>query len=272
MANHPLIFAFGILGNIFSFMVFISPVPTFYGIVKKKSAEGFQSVPYVVALFSSMLWIYYAMVKTNETLIITINSFGCIAETIYVAIYFAYATKKARMQTLRLVLLLNFGGFGLILFLTQILCKGPKRAEVVGWICMAFSISVFVAPLSIMGRVIRTKSVEFMPFNLSLTLTLSAVMWFLYGLLLRDIYVTVPNIAGIILGMLQMVLYGIYRNAKPNEAEEKKLPTVVKLEEQQPTTVNSEVNPVSFPSTDSTENEDAKDGKNLEVAQINSPV
>ncbi|XP_047264651.1 bidirectional sugar transporter SWEET14-like [Capsicum annuum] len=191
--NHPLIYTFGILGNLVSFMVFIAPVPTFYRIFKKKSSEGFHSLPYVVALFSAMLWIYYAMVKTNVTLLITINSFGCIAETIYVAIYFTYATRKARMKTLGLVLLLNFGAFGFIVFLTQILCKGPKRAEVIGWICMAFSISVFVAPLSIMGRVIRTKSVEFMPFNLTLALVLNAVMWFLYGLLLKDVYITIEN-------------------------------------------------------------------------------
>ncbi|XP_015164323.1 bidirectional sugar transporter SWEET14-like [Solanum tuberosum] len=253
-------------------MVFIAPVPTFYRIVKKKSSEGFHSLPYVVGLFSAMLWIYYAMVKTNVTLLITINSFGCIAETIYVAIYFTYATKKARMKTLGLVLLLNFGVFGLILFLTQILCQGTKRAEVIGWICMAFSISVFVAPLSIMGRVIRTKSVEFMPFNLSLALTVSAVMWFLYGLLLKDVYVAVPNISGMILGVLQMILYGIYRNSKSNNvATKKELPTVVKVDQEQPTKVNCEVYPVNISSLDS-ENGEGKDGKILGDSQINSQV
>ncbi|KAH0689987.1 hypothetical protein KY289_017345 [Solanum tuberosum] len=270
--THPLVYTFGILGNLVSFMVFIAPVPTFYRIVKKKSSEGFHSLPYVVGLFSAMLWIYYAMVKTNVTLLITINSFGCIAETIYIAIYFTYATKKARMKTLGLVLLLNFGVFGLILFLTQILCQGTKRTEVIGWICMAFSISVFVAPLSIMGRVIRTKSVEFMPFNLSLALTVSAVMWFLYGLLLKDVYVAVPNIPGMILGVLQMILYGIYRNSNSNNvATEKELSTVVKVDQEQPTKVNCEVYPVNISSLDS-ENGEGKDAKNLEDSQIYSQV
>ncbi|KAG6640001.1 hypothetical protein CIPAW_10G141200 [Carya illinoinensis] len=49
-------FAFGLLGNIVSFMVYLAPLPTFYQIYKKKSIESFQSVPYVVALFSSKLY------------------------------------------------------------------------------------------------------------------------------------------------------------------------------------------------------------------------
>ncbi|XP_023531360.1 bidirectional sugar transporter SWEET12-like [Cucurbita pepo subsp. pepo] len=221
--NHnPWIFAFGLLGNIFSFIVFLAPVPTFIRVCRKKSTEGFQSVPYVVALFSAMLLIYYSTLNADELFLMTINSVGCFIETIYIALYIAYAPKKARIFTVRFFLLLDVVGFCLILLVTQFVVKRPYRARVIGFVCGGLSVSVFAAPLSIMRTVIRTKSVEFMPFSLSLFLTLSAVTWLFYGLLLKDLFVALPNTLGFTFGMAQMILYAIYRNAKP--AAELELP------------------------------------------------
>ncbi|XP_009605548.1 bidirectional sugar transporter SWEET10-like [Nicotiana tabacum] len=209
-----LAFTFGLLGNIVSFMVYLAPAPTFYKIYKKKSTEGFQSVPYVVGLFSAMLWIYYAFLKPDTTLLITINSVGCCIQSFYICFFLFYATKKAKMDTVKLLLLLNFFGLGLIILLTQFLAKSSNRAQIVGWICLIFSLCVFVAPLGIVRQVIKTQSVEYMPFLLSFFLTLSAVMWFFYGLLRKDYNIAIPNVLGFTLGVLQMVLYVIYKNAK----------------------------------------------------------
>lgn len=218
-----LAFTFGILGNIISTMVYLAPVPTFIRIFKKKSTEDFQSLPYLMALFSSMLWLYYAMLKKDTMLLVTINSFGCVIEITYIAIYIVYATRESRVSTIKLLISMNLGLFSLILLLAHFLVSGSVRVKVLGWLCVALSVCVFAAPLNILKQVIRTKSVEFMPFTLSFFLTLSAVMWFAYGLLLKDLCIALPNILGFILGLLQMLLYGIYRNAQKVE-EKKKLP------------------------------------------------
>ncbi|PIN01744.1 Multitransmembrane protein [Handroanthus impetiginosus] len=227
-------FAFGLLGNIISFMVFLAPIPTFYQIYKKKSSEGFQAIPYVVALFSAVLWIYYALLKSNAMLIITINSVGCVIETIYILFFIFYATTKLRVQTVKLLVLLIVCGMGFI-GVTHFLVKASQRATIVGWICLIFSLCVFIAPLCVVRQVIRTKSVEHMPFLLSLFLTLSAVMWFFYGLLLKDLNIAIPNVLGFSFGVVQMVLYVMYKNAK-NTPDQQKLPETQKqtsiLEEQ----------------------------------------
>lgn len=213
-----LTFAFGILGNIVSFMVYLAPLPTFYRIFRKKSTEGFQAIPYSVALFSAMLLLYYAFLKpTNGTMLITINSIGCSIETIYLVMFMIYAPKTGKIYTGKLLVLFNIGAFGLIVLTTFRFLDGSKRVSVVGWICAVFSVSVFAAPLSIMRLVIKTKSVEFMPFTLSLFLTFCAIMWFFYGLLIKDYYIALPNILGFTFGILQMILFVIYKDAKKGE-------------------------------------------------------
>eukprot|EP00257_Ricinus_communis_P019664 XP_015578718.1 bidirectional sugar transporter N3 isoform X2 [Ricinus communis] len=207
--HHPLIFTFGVLGNIISILMFLSPMFTFIRVYKKKSTEGFQSIPYVVALFSCMLWIYYAMLKSGDYLLLSINSFGCLVQTIYIVLFIFYAEKKAK-----LLFLMNFAGFLAIVALTRFFAKGSSRLHIVGWFCVAVSAVLFAAPLSVIRLVVRTKSVEFMPFTLSLFLTLSAIMWLLYGVLLKDLYIALPNIFGLVFGAIQMVLYVIYRDGK----------------------------------------------------------
>ncbi|KAJ4766036.1 Bidirectional sugar transporter SWEET [Rhynchospora pubera] len=260
--DHPWAFAFGILGNIISFMVYLAPLPTFYRVYRKKSTEGFQSVPYVVALFSSMLWIYYAFLNTSVSLLITINSFGCVIETIYIVMYIIYAPKKAKIFTVKILFLLNVVIFGLILLLTLFLSEGPRRVRILGWVCVAFSVSVFIAPLSVIRLVIRTKSVEFMPFFLSFFLTLSAVAWFFYGLLSKDKYVALPNILGFTFGVAQMVLYLIYRNKKPAVIEECKDPELgLAIGKISATEKGAEVHPIDSKSPSSSDEESSEQGE-----------
>ncbi|KAF6162670.1 hypothetical protein GIB67_013284 [Kingdonia uniflora] len=220
--HHPLAFAFGLLGNAVSFMVYLAPLPTFYRVYKKKSTEGFQSVPYLVALFSAMLWLYYAFLKPNGSMLITINAIGCTIESIYIIMYLIYAPRGAKV-----LLIFNVGVFGAILLFTFLLAEGELRVTIVGWICSGFAVSVFAAPLGIMRLVIRTKSVEFMPLSLSFTLTLCAIMWFFYGVLMKDYYIALPNILGFAFGIGQMILYIIYKDGKNGIVSDLKLPEIV---------------------------------------------
>ncbi|KAK9063553.1 hypothetical protein SSX86_017423 [Deinandra increscens subsp. villosa] len=210
--HHPLVLVFGILGNIVSTGVYFAPIPTFISIRKNKSTMGFQALPYMVSLFSSLVWLYYSFIKEGDTfLLITINAFGSLVEFVYVVIFIVYATPHGKKQTIKslsatiaLCLAISLG--------SHFFLKRSTRAVVVGWICVAISICVFAAPLTIVFQVMKTKSIEFMPFPLSCLLTLSAMMWFAYGMFTKDLCVTVPNVLGFVLGVIQIALYQYYKH------------------------------------------------------------
>lgn len=124
-----------------------------------------------------------------------------------------------QISSLKLIVICNIGGLGLLILLVNLLVPKDHRVSTIGWVCAAYSLAVFAAPLSVMvihsltssshnikhragslfekyvlllqRKVIRTKSVEYMPFLLSLSLTLNAVMWFFYGLLIEDKFIAV---------------------------------------------------------------------------------
>ncbi|XP_066348941.1 bidirectional sugar transporter SWEET12-like [Miscanthus floridulus] len=214
--GHPVVFAVGILGNILSFLVTLAPVPTFYRVYKKKSTESFQSVPYVVALLSAMLWLYYALLSI-DVLLLSINTIACVVESVYLAIYLTYAPKPAMAFTVKLLCTMNMGLFGAMVAFLQFYVDGQRRVSIAGGVGAAFALAVFVAPLTIIRQVIRTNSVEFMPFWLSFFLTVSAVVWFFYGLLMKDFFVAMPNVLGLLFGLAQMALYFVYRNRNPKK-------------------------------------------------------
>ncbi|XP_022718988.1 bidirectional sugar transporter SWEET9-like isoform X4 [Durio zibethinus] len=169
----------------------------------------------MVALSSAMMLLYYGTLKTDANLIISINSIGCATEVIYLVLYFIYAPKREKVFTVKWIIIFNLGGYCLIMVLTNLLIERSKRVTVMGWICAVYNVAVFASPLSIMRHVIRTKSVEHMPFFLSFFLTLCATMWFFYGIFLEDFYIALPNVLGFLFGIAQMILYVIYKN--PNK-------------------------------------------------------
>jgi solute carrier family 50 protein (sugar transporter) len=115
----------------------------------KKTTGGFSSVPYVVALFSCVLWILYAEMKGNSRLLLTINSFGCGIEFIYIVAYLVYAPRRARLRTLAYFFLLDVAAFALVLVVTLRAIAPTHRVKFLGSVCLAFSMAVFVAPLSV---------------------------------------------------------------------------------------------------------------------------
>lgn len=54
--------------------------------------------------------------------------------------------------TIKLFSAMNMGSFALILIVTNFVVHGPLRVQVLGWICVSISVSVFAAPLSIVVR------------------------------------------------------------------------------------------------------------------------
>ncbi|KAL8157995.1 hypothetical protein AgCh_002630 [Apium graveolens] len=151
---------------------------TFWRIVKNGSTEEYESLPYICTLLNSSLWTYYGLIKPGELLVATVNGFGIIVEAVYVILFLIYAPKHVKGKTAILAGFLNFGFFGTAVLVTQLALEGEARTNAIGFLGAGLNIIMYGSPLAAM----------------------------------------VPNGTGVLLGFIQLVLYGMYRNSKASKS------------------------------------------------------
>ncbi|KAL5565996.1 hypothetical protein UlMin_029160 [Ulmus minor] len=233
MASSLVIF-FAALGNIFSGLVYLSPANVFWRILKRRSTEEFESIPYVCKLLNAYFWVYYGLIKPDSLLVATVNAFGGGVEIIFLTIFLLFSPPRMKIRTAILVAIFDVGFPAAAILLTQFELQGETRIDVAGLLCVAFSLIAYASPLSAMKTVVTTKSVEYMPFFLSFILFLNGGVWTTYAFLAKDLFVGIPNGIGFLLGTVQLVLYAIYWKPKTSnqvlvedlEDQQKRVPLI----------------------------------------------
>ncbi|XVF58093.1 hypothetical protein PTKIN_Ptkin07bG0034500 [Pterospermum kingtungense] len=227
----------GIIGNVISFGLFLSPVPTFIRIIKNKAVEGFQPYPYLCTVLNCLFWMFYGLpvVKEDNILVLTINSVGLVIELIYLTIYVIYANDNKKRARVFYILLAEAVFTVVIVVIGMLAFDFKNRSLFVGVICDVFNIIMYASPLAIWKKVITTKSVEYMPFWLSVANFANGVIWTTFGLIKIDVFILISNGLGSIFGAIQLGLYGYYFFFGKRTTEEGKKPSEVQLSNHTPT-------------------------------------
>uniref|UniRef100_A0A8C0CAB0 Sugar transporter SWEET1 n=1 Tax=Balaenoptera musculus TaxID=9771 RepID=A0A8C0CAB0_BALMU len=106
--------------------------------------------------------------------------------------------------TLLGVLVLGFGYFWLLVPDTE------TRLQQLGLFCSVFTISMYLSPLADLAKVIRTKSTQRLSFSLTIATLLTSASWTFYGFRLKDPYIVVPNLPGILTSFIRFWLFWKY--------------------------------------------------------------
>nr|GMC74398.1 bidirectional sugar transporter SWEET5-like [Ipomoea batatas]GME06672.1 bidirectional sugar transporter SWEET5-like [Ipomoea batatas] len=212
----------GIIGNIISCFLFLSPAPTFSKIIKSKSVQAFKVDPYLATILNCAMWVFYGMpfVHPDSLLVVTINGAGLVIEAAYIIIFFIYSKPKQRKKIV-IALIVEAIFFAAIVTVTLTVLHGTKkRSALIGIVCIVFNVLMYTSPLTVMKRVITTKSVKYMPFYLSLANFANGCVWFCYAFIKFDPYVLIPNGLGALSGLVQLVLFAMfYRTTNWDENE-----------------------------------------------------
>lgn len=89
-------------------------------------------------------------------------------------------------------------------------CSAQQLYSVLGLLSSTMSVCYCAAPLASVLTVVRTRSTESLPFYLIIATIAMTSSWSLYGLIIQDTFVIVPNTIGCIIAMGQIMLFTLY--------------------------------------------------------------
>eukprot|EP00253_Pinus_taeda_P001101 PITA_01101 len=215
----------GIIGSVISLLLYGAPIVTFRRVIRKRTTEDFSGFPYAVALFNCLLYTYYASPlisnKWDNLVVLVVNAIGLALECCFISIYLIFAPLKPKRVMVRLLVIVLMV-FGTIAISSVLAMHDRKHKKMlVGTAGMVATVILYGSPLSTIRLVIKTKSVEFMPLNLSVFSFLCSAFWLAYGALSRDIVVMAPNFVGLPLASAQMIIYWIYQRKKNQKPQTK---------------------------------------------------
>ncbi|XP_058833291.1 sugar transporter SWEET1 [Topomyia yanbarensis] len=178
--------------------------------IRKKSTGETSGFPFVSGFLSCFLWLKYGIL-TREHTVIFVNTIGSALFFSYVVIYFTFSVNK------RVVIRQCLAVCSFILICALYSTYEPdvdKIISVIGLICCCVGVLFFASPFTKLAHVIRTKNTESLPFPIIVASFFVSLQWFVYGLLIDDRFIQIPNLLGCILSSTQLFLYVVYPSRK----------------------------------------------------------
>ena len=190
---------------------FLTPVFPFLNVIKGKL--NFEDAP-IISVTSCYVnyfcWYVYGDMIFSDQLKYGYLIGSCIFGLLIV-IYLIFEIRKYLVDTVLNALILITGTWALYRALTIII----DDDRVVGKICIGTAIIVYVQPMQILYKVIKEKNYAFISIYNCYLSFLYSVCWLVYGIFITDFYVVFPYAVGIILSLVQIVVYLNYKKKYP---------------------------------------------------------
>ncbi|PSN56762.1 hypothetical protein C0J52_00024 [Blattella germanica] len=163
-------------------------------------------VPFVSGFLSSCMWLRYGFLLEDSSIIV-VNTIGATLQLAYVLVFLYYTITKSmvmKQMTAVLIVLVVLIGY------SQYEDDFDTVKFYVGFVAMLMTILFFAAPLTQLHYVITYKSTESLPFPMIAMTFICSSLWLVYGFMLGDPFIQIPNVLGCLLCGFELSLFLIY--------------------------------------------------------------
>lgn len=183
----------------------VSSLSTARQVYTSGSVGNMSIFPFLSMWSNSFLWTLYGLLRNDYTVWVP-NFTGSIVGL--VGTYLFHMNSPAERYERESKYYFFLAG---LITLYGMVCAAYSASAAIGSLAVLMCVVLMGSPLVVLRTVIQDRSCESMPFWTSLTIWLNTLSWSLYGLLdAHDFNIYFPNMCGLFLGSIQMVLFMVF--------------------------------------------------------------
>ncbi|KAF2078022.1 hypothetical protein CYY_000660 [Polysphondylium violaceum] len=186
-----------VLGNIFVSLIVLSAIPTFWRIEKTQNVGKLNIYPFVVFCGSSMSWVAYGSL-CNVVGVVPVNCLAMLFNLLYISIFLSASQDKLKNRKVTLSFFLYISFMVSFILILYWLVTPHYISQILGWFCSILTSIFIFSPIFFFYYMIKEKSVESLSVTMSAICLCSGTTYSIYGLLIKDYFVMVPNVIGVI--------------------------------------------------------------------------
>lgn len=198
----------GNCATVFTIIMFLVGIQVCAGFVKNKTTGETSCMTFLVGVVMTFVWFNYGKLVSDNTLQ-TVNGTGLVLQTLYTFCFYNFTPVK--IQTGKKIFLTL-----LVVILVQVYIYNEVSLETaqlrIGMVGASMSVAYCSAPLASIQNVLKTKSTEALPFYLILATVMVTGLWSVYGHIIHDSFVKIPNMIGFLAAVFQLSLFYFFPN------------------------------------------------------------
>ena len=199
---------FGFLSVFININFYLSSIPPFLNVIKGKLYYEETPGVYVTTCYiNSLIWYIYGKMKNNNFVKISymISGIFCL---IFISIYLIFEAKKYLCDSILNTFFIVTGTWAFYRALILILGK----IKIVGYITILATFLLFWSPIQKLNKMVNEKNFKLIQVFSPWRYLVYSISWLIYGSFLKDIYLIITNIIGIIFSLFFIFIKMYYKN------------------------------------------------------------
>uniref|UniRef100_A0A5S6QIC5 Sugar transporter SWEET1 n=1 Tax=Trichuris muris TaxID=70415 RepID=A0A5S6QIC5_TRIMR len=190
--NTMLLNMLSVVATLSTVSMFLIGIPICAGVVRRRTSEGISIAPYAMCVVSCFFWLQYGILK-RDRIVILINLIGFCLEVVYFFVLYMYSRRKSSLHALAGAMTAICA---CLVYYLRLNARYDSTLDRLGTMCLILNVLNFASPLAVLREVMETKSTELLPKPIIIVNLLVSAQWYLYGHLVGDPYMKIPNMIG----------------------------------------------------------------------------